>query len=69
MFSSYFTSYFKNHVPAAIFISGLLLLAGTGCGQKGPLYLPNTSAGEQQEARECPDKRCTAEPPQITPEK
>lgn len=32
----------RRFVGAAIFVAGLMLLAG--CGQKGPLYLPEEEA-------------------------
>jgi predicted small lipoprotein YifL len=40
----------------------LLMLAASGCGQKGPLYLPEQNATSPQQAGECPEKRCTAIP-------
>lgn len=47
----------------------LLLAAGSGCGQKGPLYLPQETAAANQPANgDCPDKRCRAQAPQENPD-
>lgn len=75
---------YHSHGPTlggARLLRGALLLTAltisvAGCGQKGPLYLPQASASQPAQEAECPDKRCqtkapvTAEtPPEEAPAK
>lgn len=52
-----------------ISLMAALILLATGCGQKGPLYLPRAGAtADQTENADCPEKRCRAKAPQQNPD-